>query len=300
MAEFNTAGLDPVFWLHHCNLDRLWDVWIDKWGVDRVPQRPRLAQDEFQALRQRRRTGRQADLRDRRSSDLGYVYESIEQPAGTPGPHPLDEMAAPSRPPRPAGTARRHDRHRLLAPDGGRRRPRRERARQRAGSPATSRSARAGYCASRTSRAAPRPRLCDLSQPARRRGRRRPSGAVRRQRARVRHPEARSGGPARRHRHHRRFEMTEVVSALVARCRPRVRPDEGDRAHRAGRGEGRGAGRRRRARPAASASMPAEPRPPPAAQAPLRPPRSARTGACSRCACRTGGWAPRRSSRGWR
>jgi tyrosinase len=28
MADFNTAGLDPLFWLHHCNLDRLWDVWL--------------------------------------------------------------------------------------------------------------------------------------------------------------------------------------------------------------------------------------------------------------------------------
>lgn len=28
MGGFNTAGLDPLFWLHHCNLDRLWDVWI--------------------------------------------------------------------------------------------------------------------------------------------------------------------------------------------------------------------------------------------------------------------------------
>lgn len=27
MGAFNTAGLDPIFWLHHCNLDRLWVVW---------------------------------------------------------------------------------------------------------------------------------------------------------------------------------------------------------------------------------------------------------------------------------
>jgi len=28
MASFNTAGLDPLFWLHHCNIDRLWEVWL--------------------------------------------------------------------------------------------------------------------------------------------------------------------------------------------------------------------------------------------------------------------------------
>ena len=28
MSDFNTAGLDPIFWLHHCNIDRLWGVWL--------------------------------------------------------------------------------------------------------------------------------------------------------------------------------------------------------------------------------------------------------------------------------
>ncbi|MEO8379425.1 MAG: tyrosinase family protein [Acidobacteriota bacterium] len=27
MGAFDTAGLDPLFWLHHCNIDRLWEVW---------------------------------------------------------------------------------------------------------------------------------------------------------------------------------------------------------------------------------------------------------------------------------
>lgn len=28
MSAFETAGLDPIFWLHHCNIDRLWAKWI--------------------------------------------------------------------------------------------------------------------------------------------------------------------------------------------------------------------------------------------------------------------------------
>jgi tyrosinase len=28
MSGFNTAGLDPIFWLHHCNIDRLWNRWL--------------------------------------------------------------------------------------------------------------------------------------------------------------------------------------------------------------------------------------------------------------------------------
>jgi len=27
MDSFETAGLDPLFWMHHCNIDRLWSVW---------------------------------------------------------------------------------------------------------------------------------------------------------------------------------------------------------------------------------------------------------------------------------
>jgi hypothetical protein len=32
MTDPNTAALDPVFWLHHCNIDRLWEVWLSEPG----------------------------------------------------------------------------------------------------------------------------------------------------------------------------------------------------------------------------------------------------------------------------
>ena len=28
MSSPTTAGLDPIFWLHHANIDRLWEVWL--------------------------------------------------------------------------------------------------------------------------------------------------------------------------------------------------------------------------------------------------------------------------------
>src|SRR6266571_766338 len=28
MSYFETAGMDPIFWLHHANIDRLWEDWI--------------------------------------------------------------------------------------------------------------------------------------------------------------------------------------------------------------------------------------------------------------------------------
>jgi tyrosinase len=30
MSRFATAALDPIFWLHHCNIDRLWEVWLQR------------------------------------------------------------------------------------------------------------------------------------------------------------------------------------------------------------------------------------------------------------------------------
>lgn len=32
MGRINTAAQDPIFWLHHANIDRLWDVWLARGG----------------------------------------------------------------------------------------------------------------------------------------------------------------------------------------------------------------------------------------------------------------------------
>ncbi|HYJ78353.1 MAG TPA: tyrosinase family protein [Longimicrobiaceae bacterium] len=32
MSEFETAGQDPIFWLHHANIDRLWEAWLASGG----------------------------------------------------------------------------------------------------------------------------------------------------------------------------------------------------------------------------------------------------------------------------
>jgi tyrosinase len=37
MALFETAALDPIFWLHHCNIDRLWEVWLAQGGGQTNP-----------------------------------------------------------------------------------------------------------------------------------------------------------------------------------------------------------------------------------------------------------------------
>jgi len=35
MSSFNTAALDPIFWLHHANIDRLWEAWLGQHNPDR-------------------------------------------------------------------------------------------------------------------------------------------------------------------------------------------------------------------------------------------------------------------------
>jgi tyrosinase len=38
MGSFTRAPLDPIFWLHHCNIDRLWEVWRSQPGHADPPQ----------------------------------------------------------------------------------------------------------------------------------------------------------------------------------------------------------------------------------------------------------------------
>jgi len=41
MTDPDTAGLDPVFWLHHANVDRLWEVWKSVPDVQGDPKSPK-------------------------------------------------------------------------------------------------------------------------------------------------------------------------------------------------------------------------------------------------------------------
>jgi tyrosinase len=40
MSDPDTAGLDPIFWLHHANIDRLWEVWRQNPPTDVNPTDP--------------------------------------------------------------------------------------------------------------------------------------------------------------------------------------------------------------------------------------------------------------------
>ncbi len=78
MSRFATAGLDPIFWLHHANIDRLWDVWIRQWGAGTMPTSPNWLDTSFEFFGPNG-TKEKRLIRDILvSEELGYEYESTD------------------------------------------------------------------------------------------------------------------------------------------------------------------------------------------------------------------------------
>ncbi|NJK42232.1 MAG: tyrosinase family protein [Aquincola sp.] len=78
MAEFSTVGGDPIFYLHHCNLDRIWESW-NRLG-NKNPADPKYLNRKF-AFGDR--SGKRVDLpvsASDRTAQLGYEYDSYEKP----------------------------------------------------------------------------------------------------------------------------------------------------------------------------------------------------------------------------
>lgn len=82
-----TAALDPVFWLHHSNIDRLWTTWRvshadpadPDWlrgPTDRTFVMPEVGGTEWEFTA--------ADVLDSTADPLGYVYDDEEAPPETP------------------------------------------------------------------------------------------------------------------------------------------------------------------------------------------------------------------------
>jgi hypothetical protein len=94
MADFATVGGDPLFYLHHANLDRIWESW-NRLGHTN-PTDPKYLNRTFAYGD---RSGKRVDLpvsAADRVAQLGYEYDSYEKP-----PQPLhlttEEAAARER-----------------------------------------------------------------------------------------------------------------------------------------------------------------------------------------------------------
>ena len=108
MTDPYTAAGDPLFWLHHCNIDRLWQVWL------KMPARSNPADPEWLDREQfhfHDPAGRDVAHRVRQvvaTTDLGYSYEDlsvagvslleVRVPASATPSHPPEMVGASDRP----------------------------------------------------------------------------------------------------------------------------------------------------------------------------------------------------------
>ena len=79
MGSTRTAAQDPIFWLHHCNVDRLWEVWLRRGGGRANPTSNQWLNVSFNRFYDE--TGNIASpLRVSqlgRTADLGYTYDRL-------------------------------------------------------------------------------------------------------------------------------------------------------------------------------------------------------------------------------
>lgn len=89
MRDFTRAGFDPIFWLHHCNLDRLWEVWRTAGPVVRTnPTTGGWLTERFSFLDVEGNvwSGTSADVDS--TTALGYTYENTSAPTAAQSPTP--------------------------------------------------------------------------------------------------------------------------------------------------------------------------------------------------------------------
>ena len=105
MADFSTVGGDPLFYLHHANMDRLWESW-NRLG-NKNPTDPRYLKRKFAYGD---RSGKRVDLpvsAADRTAQLGYEYDGYEKP---PKPKTLTAGDAAARDAAINSLARAHGR----------------------------------------------------------------------------------------------------------------------------------------------------------------------------------------------
>lgn len=99
MGQVNFAAQDPIFWAHHCNIDRLWVAWLAQGGGRANPTGSDFLDQEYTFFDETgtqvtRKVGEFLDI-----SVLGYQYESLGTTGGAPlmvveneeEPQPMEE-----------------------------------------------------------------------------------------------------------------------------------------------------------------------------------------------------------------
>ena len=100
MIDPNCAALDPIFWLHHSNIDRLWNVWLASGGGRVNPPDASWRTASFVFYDE---TGAEVTMTAEQvldtASQLGYVYDDAPAPSLEMVSPPADEVPEPGGPP---------------------------------------------------------------------------------------------------------------------------------------------------------------------------------------------------------
>jgi tyrosinase len=85
MGRVPTAPADPIFWVHHCNIDRYWSGWIAAGGKRSMPPQHDVLfwKQRFAYNLDESWTVDVLEMNDTRN--LGYKYEDISLPTPPPG-----------------------------------------------------------------------------------------------------------------------------------------------------------------------------------------------------------------------
>ena len=102
MADPNCAAQDPIFWLHHANIDRLWSNWIALGGGRMDPNDRRWQSFDFTFWDENgtKQVMKPADVMDT-IRQLGYKYDDRSAPAIVRARFAMLSTPQPPEPPEP-------------------------------------------------------------------------------------------------------------------------------------------------------------------------------------------------------
>ncbi len=83
MSRFETAARDPIFWLHHANIDRLWEAWLRSGSPRANPTLAAWRNQRFSIGSGAARTSmRVREVLDPTVPPLDYRYSDMPEPGG--------------------------------------------------------------------------------------------------------------------------------------------------------------------------------------------------------------------------
>jgi tyrosinase len=109
MGNIREAAKDPIFWLHHSNIDRIWAQWMAEQPKRENPTDPKWTGQRFEFFDIHGNPASKACKEITEIEKLGYKYDAVDgvptgpTPSPTPTPSPETEAAVPASADPPSG-----------------------------------------------------------------------------------------------------------------------------------------------------------------------------------------------------